>query len=84
MAGRDDTGFYVTSDQRQSKLWLVDIGEFTKLMRRVSADYPSEIHRVRNSETGDTLEWRGNGPLPAHVRAKMEQVSQSPVQVASA
>ena len=53
------TSFFTTSDHERSTLWLVDIDAFTKLMRRVAVDYPSEAHWARSIETGDYVEWKG-------------------------
>jgi hypothetical protein len=68
------TGFFVTSDRHLSNIWLIEIDSFIKLMRQVSLDYPSEIHWVRNSETGEYIEWRGREPPPPQIRSKMDRL----------
>jgi hypothetical protein len=66
------TDFFVTSDKNSAKLWLVDIGAFTKLMRIVSEDYPSSVRRVFDSNLSDWLIWRGNGDPPPQIKAKFD------------
>jgi len=37
------TGFYVTSDYRDKKLWFVGYSDFVKLLRSVSTNYPTHV-----------------------------------------
>jgi hypothetical protein len=53
------SAFFVTSDRKRSNLWLIRLSHFTSLMRYVAQDYPAVIHRVRDGETENWIEWRG-------------------------
>lgn len=71
---RDDftlESFFVTSDKRRSKLWLIKLADFTKTMRKAGHDYPPSSLGIANQTTGEWQEWRGNGQAPSHFRRKI-------------
>lgn len=70
-------GFFVTSERQKSTVWLVPLDSFTKLMRHVAEDYPSQARVVRNPLTGEYMEWKGHGEPPPEIQAKMDRIVQS-------
>lgn len=52
-------GFLVTSDLRRSNLWQINLRQFTSMMRYIADDRPTVIHRSRDGETENWIEWRG-------------------------
>lgn len=74
---QDETidGFYVTSDHRSDKLWLISLPVFTKMMRQVAADYPSSVRMVRDPDTGKWIAWQGHGDPPPDVAQKFDRAT---------
>ncbi|OLP61202.1 hypothetical protein BJF93_20630 [Xaviernesmea oryzae] len=67
------SGFFVTSDRKDSHLWLVPLKAFTGLMRLIGNDYPSVGRIVFDSE-GKHYSWQGHGEPPAQIAEKMANI----------
>jgi hypothetical protein len=68
-------GFFVTSDKRDTNLWMVSFAAFTDLMRRVGRDYPSTSHWLIHPETKERYSWRGDGEPSPEALAQLKRAA---------
>jgi hypothetical protein len=69
-------GLAITSDRKRKNLWFVNVKKFTSIMRQVACDSPSSVAAVANPETGEWIEWRGQGDAPKSFQDKMAKTTE--------